>query len=125
MHESTVRKACKIITLGWLSGGIAFGLMSLAGLGTDSSSPWSPIAVPVFAISSLVFLAYGLLLAMHITALTVVASFAALVVALRMRLRREWSWSTVVLAFVALTGHLVFVVYPRPPGSSWWSGIGF
>ena len=126
MSEATIRKISKVIIACLLVGIVTFGVMSLAGLGTDAASRWSPIAVPFFAVSSLMFMfTVGFAVVLHLTVITIAASFYCLVVSLVMFARQKWSLATFLWALVALAGHLTFLVYPRPPGSGWLSGIGF
>ena len=124
MREATVRKVCIAIILWWLLGIVAYGLAALAGLGTNANSPYLPIALPVVAIFVPVFLAYGLSLEAHLTVVTIAMGSASLVIALLKCLRHQWSWTTVVLAFAALIGHLCFLLYPHGPGVGWLYRIG-
>lgn len=123
MREATVRMLCIAIILWWLLGIVAYGLTVLAGLGMNSHSPFLIVAIPVFAIFSLVFMVYGAFLEVHFTVVTIAVGATSLVIALVKRSQHQWSWTTVVLAFAALIGHLCFLLYPLGSGG-WLDRIG-
>jgi len=123
MSESQLKIVCCVVILCWLPGIAGLGLAS--ALAPVMSSAAAPVFVPLFGLASVIsMLTMQLMVAAHLSVATLAVSFACLCTAIWRMVRRQSRWHTLALAATALVGHLSFLAYPRPPGTSWLGAVG-
>lgn len=109
LSERLVRRACITVIVSWLVWVLSYGMMMLLGKisvpdSTLQSFPW----IILMSISSMVFMIGGFMLALHLYLVTIGISLVSLIIGVAKVQRRQWSWSVVVFASVALLGHLFY-----------------